>query len=252
VFERDALLLVGHGSTILPDAARPLLVHAQVIRQTGSFGEVEVGMLLGEPSAASVFAALTAPVVHVVPFFLDDGYFTRIAIPDLLLPLVPPSRVVRFCQPVGLHDGIATLIETRLLSYCDMFGTDPKYLSVLLVGHGSSRGSGRARALRRHAATLESGGRFGWVRVAFLEEAPFVAEALSSARGHVVAVVGYLANEGTHATRDLPLLIARERSQRGTQWPPVHDLGSIGADQALPRLIMDQVTATRANDKGRT
>lgn len=242
MFNRDALLLVGHGSTVIPDAARPLLAHAEVIRQSRRFGEVEAGMLLGEPGAAKAFASLTAPVVHVVPFFLDDGYFTRIAIPDLLLPLTSPSRVLRFCQPVGLHDGIGILIETRLLRHCEMFGADPKTLSVLLVGHGSSRGAGRARALRRHAAALEAGGRFGWIRVAFLEEPPFVAEALASVRGHVVAVVGYLLNEGTHATKDLPMLIAEERIRRGTTWPPVHDLGTIGADEAMPRLIMDQVT----------
>lgn len=243
MFKRDALLLVGHGSTILPDAVRPLFAHAEVIRQSGHFGEVAVGVLFGEPNVAAAFAALTAPVVHVVPFFLDDGYFTRIAIPNVLLPLASPSRVVRFCPPVGLHDGIAALIECRLMRHCEMFGTDPKSLSVLLVGHGSSQGTGRARALRRHAAALETGGRFGWVRIAFLQEAPFVAEALAGSRGHVVAVVGYLVNEGAHATKDLPFLIAQERAQRGTHWPPVHDLGPIGADEAMPRLIMDQVAA---------
>jgi sirohydrochlorin cobaltochelatase len=246
VFERDALLLIGHGSTRLPDAAGPLLAHAEVIRETGRFGEVKVGMLKGEPNAASVVGALTAPVVHVVPFFMNEGYFTRIAIPDLVMPLASASRVIRFCPPVGLHDGIATLLEARLLSHCEMFGIDPKSLSVLLVGHGSARGPGRARTLLRHAATLETAGHFGWVRVAYLEEAPFVPESLASARGHVVAVVGCLANEGIHSTKDLPHLIAEERDQRGTHWPPVHDLGSIGADAAMPRLIMDQVTAARS------
>jgi sirohydrochlorin ferrochelatase len=90
---------------------------------------------------------------------------------------------------------------------------------------------------------LDAKGRFGWVRVAYLEEAPFVAEALASARGHVVAVVGFFANEGAHATKDLPRLIATERDQRGTHWPPVHDLGPIGADETMPRLIIDLVVA---------
>ena len=245
MFARDALLLIGHGSTVLPHAARPLLAHAEIIRRSGCFGEVQVGMVLGEPDVPSAFGTLNATVVHVVPFFLDEGYFTRIAIPDLLLPLVSGSRVIRFCPPIGLHDGITALLETRLVRHCEMYGADPKSLSVLLVGHGSSRGPGRTRALRRHASALEKKGRFGWVRVAFLEEAPFVAEALASARGHVVAVLGYLANEGMHATKDLPCVIAAERAMRGTNWPPVHDLGSIGADEVLPRLIVDQVTAAR-------
>ena len=242
MFKRDALLLIGHGSTILPEAARPLLIHAEVIRQSGRFAEVEAGMLLGEPNAAAALVSLTAAVVHVVPFFLDDGYFTRIAIPDLVLRLASPSHVVEFCRPVGLHSGIATLIEGRLVRHCEMFGADPKSLSVLLVGHGSSKDTRRERALYRHAMAIETGGRFGWVRIAFLEEPPFVAEALASTRGHAVAVVGYLVNEGAHATNDLPGIIAKERAERGTQWPPVHDLGPIGADPAMPGLIMDLVT----------
>lgn len=245
MFRRDALLLVGHGSALVPDAARPLLIHADVIRDSRCFGEVEVGMLLGEPDLDSVFSKLNAPVIQVVPFFLDDGYFTRIVIPDRLLLLSSGSRLIRFCPPIGLHAGISALLETRLLRHCEMFGTDPKSLSVLLVGHGSAANPGRARALQRHADSIEAKAVFGRVRVAFLEEAPFVAEALAGARGHVVAVVGYLANQGMHATGDLPGLIAAERSLRGTNWPPVHDVGTIGTDEGLPRLIMDQVTTTK-------
>jgi sirohydrochlorin cobaltochelatase len=242
VFTHDALLLIGHGSTVLPGAARPLLAHAEVIRASQRFREVAVCMMLGEPEAASVVRALTSQVVHVVPFFLEDGYFTRIAIPDLLLPFGSASRVIRFCPHIGSHGGIAEVIEDRLLRHCAMFGIDPKSLSVLLIGHGSERNPGRARSLRRHVAALETNGRFGWVRIAYLEEAPSVADALSSARVHVVATVGYLANDGVHATQDLPGLIAAERDQRSTHWPPIHDLGSIGSDEAMPRLIMDQVT----------
>jgi sirohydrochlorin cobaltochelatase len=245
VFTRDALLLIGHGSERLTDAARPLLAHAEVIRETGRFAEVKVGMLFGDPDVASVVARLTAPVVHVVPFFFNEGYFTRIVIPNLLLPLASASRVLRFCPPVGSHEAMASLIESRALRHCETHGIDPKSLSVLLVGHGSAQSPGRARTLLRDAAILDNGSRFGWVRVAYLEEPPFVADALANARGHIVAIIACLANEGKHATHDLPCLIAAERDERGTHWPPVHDLGSIGADEAMPQLIMDQVMAAR-------
>ena len=245
MFRHDALLLVGHGSTSMADAARPLLAHAEIIRQTGTFKEVGVGMLLGQPVAAAAFAALTSPLVFVVPFFLDDGYFTRIAIPELLLPLASGTRVIRFCQPVGSHDDIAALLDARLTAHCDTFDVDRKSLSVLLVGHGSAQNPGRARTMQRHATTLDAGGRFGRVRIAYLEEPPFVADALAGARGHLVAVIGYFANEGAHSTVDLPTLILAERAFRGANWPPVHDLGSIGSDPAMPRLIMDQAAAAR-------
>ena len=242
---QDALLLVGHGSTTMANAARPLMAHAGVLRAAGQFGEVAVGLLRGEPRLTAAFDSLTAPVVHVVPFFMEDGYFTRIAIPDALLPRAGGSRVIRFCRPVGTHDGMTGVLEARLARHCEIFGIAPKSLSVLLVGHGSSSHPGRARTLRRHATHLESLGRFGWVRIAHLEEPPLVAATLAGVRGHVVAVIGYFANEGAHATQDLPALIAAERLQRGTNWPPVHDLGAIGNDAAMPRLILDQVTALR-------
>ena len=87
MFTQDALLLVGHGSTKLAGSVSPLEAHAEVIRTARRFAEVAVGAILGQPNLGAVFATLTAPVVHVLPFFMEDSYFTRIAIPDTLLPL---------------------------------------------------------------------------------------------------------------------------------------------------------------------
>ena len=244
MFNHDALLLVGHGSSNKKDAASPLLAHAAAIRESGVFAEVAAGTLAGEPDMVTAFDNLTAPVVHVVPFFLEDGYFTRIAIPDRLLPRVSQSRVIRFYPPVGSHDGFAALLAARLARHCEMFGIEFRSLSVILAGHGSSRNPGRTRRLRQHAKLIEGLGRYGWVRTAFLEESPFLSETLAAERGHVVAVIGYLANEGMHATVQLPELIAAERALRGTNWPPVHDLGCIGGDAILPRMITDLVTRT--------
>lgn len=243
MYSRDSLLLIGHGSTTQPGAARPLLAHADIVRESGRFGEVAVGMLHGEPSAGAAFDALKSSVVHVMPFFLEDGYFTRIAIPDLLLAQAGNGRVVRFCRPVGAHEAIADLFEARLSRHCDLFGTMPKSLAVILAAHGSARNPGRARALRRHAAKLEALDRYVTIRPAFLEESPTIAETLAGLRGHIVAVIGYFANEGAHATQDLPALISAERAARGTNWPPVHDLGNIGTDAEMPRLIIDQVAS---------
>ena len=245
MFTQDALLLIGHGSNTLPDAARPLLRHADAIRATGRFGEVGVGMLLGQPNASDAFDALTAPVVHVVPFFLEDGYFTRMAIPELLLPRVPASRMIRFCPPVGLYDAIPDMMTRRVLAHCEAHGIAPGTLTVVLAAHGSSRNPGRARALRRHTENLAASGRFGRVKAAFLEESPAIAATLTGVRGQTVLVLGYFANEGTHATQDLPRLIAEERQARGTAWPPVHDAGCIAGDEAWPKLIVAHVVSAR-------
>ena len=80
----DALLLVAHGSDRYADAARGLEAHAAALRARARFTEVAVGVLSGTPAAADALARLTAEAVHVVPFFMEDGYFTRTAIPAAL------------------------------------------------------------------------------------------------------------------------------------------------------------------------
>jgi sirohydrochlorin cobaltochelatase len=242
VFTQDALLLIGHGSVGVADAARPLLAHADSVRDTGCFAETAVGMLNGSPNIVDVFNTLTAPVVQIVPFFMEDGYFTRVAIPDVVAPLASAKRLIHYRPPIGTHTDIASLIDARLSRHCEMFGIEPKFLAVLLAAHGSSRAPGRAALVRRHAARIEASGRFNSVRTAFLEESPFVPEILAATRGYQVAVIGYFANAGVHVTQDLPRMIADERVYRGTNWPPVHDLGMIGDDKNMPKLIMDLVT----------
>ena len=48
------------------------------------FADVAVGLLNGTPSAAEALAALAPHVVHVVPFFMEQGWFVREAIPRAL------------------------------------------------------------------------------------------------------------------------------------------------------------------------
>ena len=80
---------------------------------------------------------------------------------------------------------------------------------------------------------------FGSVRVAFLDEQPFLEEALRRLSGPSVAV-GLFAAGGLHAGRDLPGAIARYSHL------PVHNLGAIGADSGIPDLVLDQAAARRS------
>lgn len=233
-FPDDALLLIGHGSARYPDAGRLLQVHADSLRS--EFAEVGVGFLNGGPSAADALAALRAGVIHVVPFFMEDGYFSRVAVPKALASAREGD--LRFCPPVGTHAGMAHVIESRVLRGAAGRGL----VEVVLVGHGSATSPGRTMALHGHAERLRDLGRFSRIRVAFLEEAPLVADVLASARGTVVAVVGVLAGEGLHVRDDLPRLIAAARGRLGDG---LLDLGSVGEDPGMARLILDRVVRRR-------
>ena len=215
----DALLLIAHGSTRYPDAGRTVLAHAALIRSQGHFAEVAVGLLNGSPSVAAALASLTPRTIHVVPFFMEDGYFTRIAVPKAL----GDAPNLRFYPAVGTHSGVVGLIEAKIA------GHTPS--DIVLVGHGSAKSPGGRYALHDHAERLGA-------RVAFLEEPPFLADALDGAKGPLVAVIGIFAGEGGHVRDDLPALLTAARSRLATE---LLDLGSIGEDEGMAGLIIDRV-----------
>ena len=220
----DALLLIAHGSARYPDAGRAVLAHAATIRTQGHFAEVAVGFLNGAPSAAEALASLTPRITHVVPFFMEDGYFTRVAVPKALAG----GANLRFCPPVGTHPGMVELIATRIAR--GLAGRTPS--DIVLIGHGSATSPGRRMALHGHAERLGA-------RVAFLEESPLLADVLAETQGPLV-VVGIFAGEGGHVRDDLPTLIAAARERLGDR---LIDLGSIGDEAGMATLILDQVVA---------
>jgi sirohydrochlorin cobaltochelatase len=210
--------------------------HAAVLRAQSRFADVAAGLLNGTPSVAEALAALVPHVVHVVPFFMEQGWFVREAIPRALRD--EHGHALRYHPPVGAHPGLADLAAARVRRAC---GPGTAGFSVLLVGHGSARAPGRPMALHRHAESLAASGNFAQVSAAFLEEPPLVAEALRAWRPLPVAVLGFFAGDGGHVSEDVPALLSADRAARGAAGAPLLDLGVIGDDPAMPEIILDQV-----------
>jgi sirohydrochlorin cobaltochelatase len=235
----ETLLLIGHGSSRYPDAAQAMRRHADSLRSGGHFGQVEVAVLNGGPTVADALARSTSRAIRVVPFFMEDGYFTRIAVPRALGAANGNNRIV-ICPPIGVHDGMAGLIERRALTACADDGVPSHTTAVVVVGHGSVREPGRALALHRHTARVASTTLFNRVEAACIEEAPFVADTLASLRAHPVVVIGFFANHGSHFRDDLPALIAAEQaaSQR-----PIRLRGSVADGAEVAQIILAQSRA---------
>jgi sirohydrochlorin cobaltochelatase len=269
----EALLLIGHGSARYADAGRVLEAQADALRATGRFAEVGVGFLAGAPTPAEALAALSTPTIHVVPFFMEDGYFTRVALPRALGlnspavgdrqavdsrsgvdeppgvngPTLPPPPLrgragegglaapAKPClishPPIGIHPDFPALLAARIRSAI----TEPVQ-AILLLAHGSARAPGRLMAAHRHAAALRA--EFPIVENAFLEEPPFVPDALARIGDRPTAVLGLFVNHGTHARDDMPALLQAARAGRAT---PLLDLGIIGDDPGIRALILDLV-----------
>ena len=231
----NALLLIGHGSVRYPDAGSAMRRHAERLRATGRFAQVEVAVLNGAPSVADALARIRVPTIRVVPFFMEDGYFSRVAVPRAL-----GDRPVTLCVAVGVHDGMAGLIEHQALAACAVLGVASHAVAVLVVGHGSSTAPGRMLALHRHTPRVAATELFARVEAACLEEAPFVADALVGLRAHPVVVIGFFAGAGGHVRDDVPALIAAEQAARGEAGPAVLFHGAVTEDPMMVEIILDQ------------
>jgi sirohydrochlorin cobaltochelatase len=242
----DALLLIGHGSIRYPDAGSTMRGHADALRALGHFAQVETALLNGAPSVAEAMARIDAATIRVVPFFMEHGYFSRVALPralDTARASHTGSPQIIICAPVGVHDGIAGLIERQALHACTALGVASHSAAILVVGHGSSSAPGRTLALHRHASRVAATELFARVEAACLEEAPFVSDALHGLRSHPVVVIGFFANHGGHVRDDLPALIAAEQAVREDTVQAVRFHGCVTDDPAMTEIILDTTTS---------
>ena len=238
LYTSEALLLIGHGSVRYPDAGDAMFRYVERLRVTGSFAQVEGALLNGAPSVQAALDRIGPAALRVVPFFMEEGYFSRVAVPQAL-----SGRVAVMCPPVGIHDGVAGLIERQALAACESLGVASRAAAVLVVGHGSAKAPGRALALHRHAARVAATELFARVEAACLEEAPFVADALHALRAHPVVVIGFFANHGGHVRDDVPALVAAEQAARigmDEAALPARFHGVVSDDPAMIQIILDQ------------
>jgi sirohydrochlorin cobaltochelatase len=231
----EALLLIGHGSPRYPDAADAMHRVAATLGEGGHFAQVEAAVLNGSPSVAEALGRITAPVVRVVPFFMEEGYFSQVAVP---MAVGAGTRII-LCPPIGVHDGMTGIIERQALRACTDLGFPSHETAVVVIGHGSARTPGRNLVLHRHTARVASTTLFARVEAACLEEAPFVADTLASLRDHPVVVIGFFANHGGHVRDDVPDLIATEQQGRVRG---VRFVGCVVEDAAMAAIVLDQAS----------
>jgi sirohydrochlorin cobaltochelatase len=233
----EALLLIGHGSVRYPDAAAPVHRHAQALRNEGRV--VAVAMLNGAPSIEMACGRLGSSAACVVPFFMEDGYFSKTAVPRAL-QAAAPAIVARFTPAIGTNSGMAAIIERQALAASTALGVPPARSAVVVIGHGSAITPGRALALHRHCASVAEAGLFATVQPACLEESPFVADVLAKLRDRPTVVIGYFANQASHVLVDVPALLRAEAAARGTAGAPVRFHACVADDPAIADIIAEQ------------
>lgn len=173
-----------------------------------------------------------APLL-VYPLFMADGWFVNSELPRRLAQ-VGADRCTALA-PLGLDPRLHRLALWRARAVARRQGNCAD-IAVLLAAHGSSGDPRPARAARQAAGALAASGAFREVRVGFVEEPPFLADA---ARGMGASIcLPFFAMRAGHVERDVPTALA-DAGFTGSLLPP------LGADPSIPGLIADALVSNR-------
>lgn len=180
---------------------------AEALADGGLAAEVGVGFISGSPSIAEALRTLTSPRIIVYPLFASSGYFSRDRLVQLLDEGNRQNRELTLLTPLGLDQGMPDFVIARASEACRDHGFAPASSTIILLAHGSRRNAASREAAEWVARGIQGRSSFGDVRIALLEEHPFLHEAAHGVMGPVV-VVGLFSGEGLHGARDAPRLIA--------------------------------------------
>ena len=234
------LVLVGHGVRG-PCAPASIGIHKDLVdklRTKSQFNDVRWGYLRCEPYLEDVVAGVRSETVKILPMLMCDGYFSRTVIPEKLRS----NGVVNFrqsgqqiiqCLPLGISRMMADVMVAHILEHCNKQGQISNETSVIIIGHGSSRDEASRLAVTMQVENIKHRGKFKDVYAAFLEEAPRLPSVLRGIKGKAL-VMGYFANCGLHATKDVSALLVE--SGLSAEY-----LGPVGALPAISDVVMDCV-----------
>jgi sirohydrochlorin cobaltochelatase len=262
-----ALVVLGHGTTLNAASAAPVLQHAAELRRRGLFAEVREAFWKQEPQIKAVLAGLSRPRVFIVPMFISEGYFSTEIIPPALgfsfpdrLRLKAGDSEVIYCHPVGSHESMTRVIQSRAAGVVQQFpfprAPKPQDITLFIAGHGTERNANSRKAIERQVELIRAQKIYAAVHAVFMEEEPRIAGCHALAQTKYCVVVPFFISDGLHAVEDIPVLlgeperIVKERLAAGqpTWRNPTEKQGklfwysaSVGTDPVLAEVILERV-----------
>jgi sirohydrochlorin ferrochelatase len=230
--ENFALLLAAHGERRTGSDNEGVAQLAARLRALGLASAVGFGFVKGAPSIGEAVRHLAGCDLLVYPLFLSDGYFTQTLLPRQLSEAgaFAEGRTVRMLPPLGLDPALVDLVLDRARAVADAQDWPEARTALVLLAHGSSNNPASRRAAERIAKNIAGRNAFARVRPAFLEEAPFLGDAIVGWLGPAL-VIGLFAGEGLHGGDDVPQRVAELNR------PDLAFAGNVGAFETLPDVI---------------
>ncbi|MDX2161391.1 MAG: CbiX/SirB N-terminal domain-containing protein [bacterium] len=206
-----ALVLAGHGSHIIPETAGIVWRYIDALRALGSADEITAAFWKEMPSFHSVFTALTADDVTVVPVFTANGYFTQTVIPAEMgldgTITRRDGRLIRVTPPLSDHPHLFTLVRARVEAALAEHALDRARTAVVVIGHSTRRSPESRRATEAQAARLRAEGAAAEVAAVYLDDVPEIAALYTLTTAPNVIAVPYFLAAGSHTTIDVPRAI---------------------------------------------
>ncbi|MGA2749496.1 MAG: CbiX/SirB N-terminal domain-containing protein [Verrucomicrobiota bacterium] len=270
-FSQDALVLIGHGSTLNADSAAPTYQHADELRRRKLFARVQEAFWKQEPYVWQVLRGIFAPRVFLVPLFISEGYFTDEVIPrELGFDPQPGAsfprarqrdgQTLHYCGPVGTHPSMTEVLLARARAIVEQFpfprAPKPGETALFIAGHGTTNNENSRQAIEQQVQLIRAKEIYGEVHAAYMEEEPRIGDCYSLARARNIVMVPFFISDGLHSHEDIPVLlgaprpVVRERLKLGqpTWRNPTEREGkrlwytaSIGSEPHLPDVIMERV-----------
>jgi sirohydrochlorin cobaltochelatase len=203
-----ALVIAGHGSLLNPNSDEAVIKHADAIRRTGIFDEVQESYWKQEPSFRETLRLLESEQVYIVPLFFSEGYFSEEVLPrEFRLTDREPLDVeksVHITKPIGTHPSLADVIVHRAESAVGDALPDGQSPALVLIGHGTKRNPKSRKSIENHAARIRHKNVFEEVHSVFLEEEPMLDRTATISSSDNVAAVPLFISDGFHTEDEIP------------------------------------------------
>src|SRR6267378_8100685 len=225
-FAETALVLIGHGSTLNTESAKPVYQHAAELRRRGQFAEVREAFWKQEPQIDAVLESLAFPQAFIVPIFVSDGFFSEDTIPralgfqrtkagDLLRVQRQELRTLIYCKAIGSHDSMTAVLLARARQVVEKspFPRAPKSreTTLFICGHGTDQNENSRVAIERQVQLIRGLDLYAGVHAVFLEEEPRVQSCYEMAGTRNIIVVPFFISDGLHTQEDIPVMLGEPK-----------------------------------------
>lgn len=215
--ETRSALIVAHGSPSSPEGPEQAIrTLARRVTDRLPGWTVEGTTLAAKGSLEAALAAVPERLPLIFPFFMSDGWFVREKLPQRIRK--SHSAAFEMLDPLGLDSALHALCLRHAREAAAAAGLATEKTALLLAAHGSPSDPGPSRAVARAARFIAAAQTFREVRVGFIDETPFLAEA-ARIDGPALCLPFFALRAG-HVDIDLPTALAAA-SFRGSLLDPI-------------------------------